>query len=324
MAANNTIGPYQSIEVPFNAYNNNINITVLGRAKVYVKENVDGVYYFFSNLNTETVTYTSSSFPTDDVTLRIDTQENGGFYQVGGVTSKNEPGNLIGLSDLIIVAADGELGTNKSGKLFAIGAGLGYSAAADEGVGGNGGPLIIYGADGGDTDSPDSDSAGRAGHIELQGALGGTATAGTGDGGNGSSIIMTPGQGGSSAGGDAGKDGVVLVKSAPILKSVTFSEIADSGVITAEEHRGQGITQDTSGGNTSLTTADAADIALEFPLMTNGVAIEQYFSNETTNTITVNGGTGVTVIGTATVGEAGGRFLLIKTSNTTFDMRRVG
>lgn len=108
-------------------------------------------------------------------------------------------------------------------------------------------------------------------------------------------------------------------------ETVVRNTIADAGTVTVAQHRDQVLYQDASGGAVTMTTATAALLAAEFADMAIGDSIKQYVaSNHATNTITITGGTGVTIVGLATVVNSGATFLLIKTAAATFDLVRVG
>jgi len=106
---------------------------------------------------------------------------------------------------------------------------------------------------------------------------------------------------------------------------VTRSTIADTGTVTVAQHQGLCLYQDASGASVTMTSATATDLAAALPNMQIGDAIPQYMaSNHATNTSTISGGTGVTLVGSGAVTNTGGSFLLIKTAAATFDLVRVG
>lgn len=106
---------------------------------------------------------------------------------------------------------------------------------------------------------------------------------------------------------------------------ITRSTIANAGTITVAQHQGLCLYQDASGGAVTMTTATGANLAAALPDMAIGDAIRQYVaSNHATNTSTISGGTGVTLVGSGAVTSTGGNFLLIKTAVATFDLVRVG
>jgi hypothetical protein len=108
--------------------------------------------------------------------------------------------------------------------------------------------------------------------------------------------------------------------------SVVRNDIADSGTVTAAQHRDQVLFQDASGGSVTMTSATAASINREMPNLEVGNAILQFHtSNHAVNTSTISGGTDVTLIGSGAVTNTGGQYLLVKTSATpTFALLRVG
>lgn len=124
-------------------------------------------------------------------------------------------------------------------------------------------------------------------------------------------------------------DDVVVVGnedgSSVVSPNVERNTIADAGTITVGEHRNQVLFQDASGGSVTMTTATATELATEFSTLEVGNCISQYVaSNHATNTSTISGGTGVTLVGSGAVTNTGGTFLLVKTDVTTFDLVRVG
>ena len=117
--------------------------------------------------------------------------------------------------------------------------------------------------------------------------------------------------------GDAGENAFAL--------NVTRNTIADTGTLTDAQHQAQVIYQDASGGNVTCTTRTGAQLAAFFPDLAVGNAIALYHaSNHATNTSTLSGDTGVTLVGSGAVVNTGGQYLLIKTGAATFDLVRVG
>lgn len=115
------------------------------------------------------------------------------------------------------------------------------------------------------------------------------------------------------------------VGDAIITESVVRNTIADAGTVTVAQHRDQVLYQDASGGAVTMTSATGANLAAEFVDMVVGDALPQYMaSNHASNTSTISGGTGVTLVGSGAVTNSGGTFLLIKTAAATFDLVRVG
>ena len=112
---------------------------------------------------------------------------------------------------------------------------------------------------------------------------------------------------------------------APLGLDCLISVIADAGTITVAQHRGTVLQQDASGGAVTMTTATAVDIIAAFPKLTVGNGIFQFVtSNHASNTSTITGGVGVTLVGSGAVTQLGGTFLLIKTAATTMSLVRVG
>jgi len=128
---------------------------------------------------------------------------------------------------------------------------------------------------------------------------------------------------------EAGVDGAEYVTGANAAvvpdEKITRSTIANAGTVTVAQHQGKCLYQDASAGNVTMTSATATDLAAALPDMAIGDAIVQYLSsNHATNTSTIAGGTGVTLVGSGAVINTGGTFLLIKTAAATFDLVRVG
>lgn len=110
-----------------------------------------------------------------------------------------------------------------------------------------------------------------------------------------------------------------------ITDTVVRNTIADSGTVTVAQHRDQVLYQDASGGAVTMTAATGALLATEFADLAIGDSLIQYVaSNHATNTSTISGDTGTTLVGSGAVVNTGGSFLLIKTAAATFDIVRVG
>ena len=74
-----------------------------------------------------------------------------------------------------------------------------------------------------------------------------------------------------------------------------------------------------------MTTRTGTQLDAAFPSMVVGDALLQFHSsNHASNTSTVSGGSGVTLVGSGAVTNTGGSFALIKTGSATYDMVRVG
>lgn len=117
-----------------------------------------------------------------------------------------------------------------------------------------------------------------------------------------------------------GANGAVLLGA-----RMTRSTVSNGGTVTDAQHRGSILYQDASGGNVTMTTRTAAQLAAAFPQLAVGDAVFQFMSsNHATNTSTISGGTDVTLIGSGAVTRTGGVFLLVKTAAATFDLVRVG
>lgn len=113
-------------------------------------------------------------------------------------------------------------------------------------------------------------------------------------------------------------DGVVYI---PAIRNT----IADAGTITVGQHRQKMLYQDASGGNVTMTTATGTALDTAFPDMKVGDSIQQWMSsNHATNSSTIAGGTGVTIIGFGGIARNGAGYLLIKTGTALYDLVRCG
>lgn len=124
--------------------------------------------------------------------------------------------------------------------------------------------------------------------------------------------------------------GAFMVKAAvagtaPYTFNAARNTIADAGTVAVSEHRAMVLYQDASGGAVTMTSATGTALDAEFPDMGVGDTLPQFLaSNHATNTSTISGGTGVTLVGSGAVINTGGSFLLIKTGTATYDLVRVG
>ncbi len=110
-------------------------------------------------------------------------------------------------------------------------------------------------------------------------------------------------------------------------RSVSRATVAGSGTVTAAQVAAGIVSQDASGGNVTMTSPTAALLDAAFGgKLEVGDAIPFFVSgNHATNTSTIAGGTGVTLVGSGAVVNTGGSFLFVKTAATpTFDLVRVG
>ncbi len=104
------------------------------------------------------------------------------------------------------------------------------------------------------------------------------------------------------------------------LTTVTNINNAGAGTYSAAALRGGFITRDTNGGSRTDTTGTAATIVASIPGCIVGSSFEFTVRNTAgaAETITVAGGTGVTMSGTATIAQGNSkRFLLVVTNSTT-------
>lgn len=253
----------------------------------------------------------------------------GGAASVVGGAGGNAATSGTGGAGGATSATSGAGGTTATGTGGASGASTVASgaggAATGAGVGGAGGLVAITGGVGGATTT----STGGAGaDITLTAGAGGAAS-GAGTGGAGGTITLAVGEGGTTSGGTAGKSGIVVVggtNPVPFMLNMLRSTISNGGVPTVAQTRGGILYQDASGGNVTMTTETAANIALAFPDMAVGNAfVIHVASNHASNTSTIAGGSSVTLVGSGAVTQLGGTFILVKTAGTpTFDLVRVG
>ncbi len=247
---------------------------------------------------------------------------NPGATGVGGAATvvAGNGGSTSGAGGVAGVTGGAGSAGNSSGGVGKVVGGAGQGSAAGGaaqatggagGATGAGGAATVSGGAGGST----SGAGGNAG------LTGGPATAGNSNGG---SVVLTNGD---KAG--TGKDGYTRVAgdagTNPVVENVARNTIADAGTITVAQHRAGVIYQDASGGNVTCTSATGTNIDAEFPDLAVGNAIPLYHaSNHATNTSTISGGSGVTLVGSGAVTNTGGKFLLIKTGSNAFDLVRVG
>lgn len=105
--------------------------------------------------------------------------------------------------------------------------------------------------------------------------------------------------------------------------------VAGSGTVSAAQHRAEQYYQDASGGSVTCTTRTAAQLVSDFPGVAVGMAVMLYgSSNHASNTSTISGGTGVTLVGSGAITQTGGTFRLVFTnvtaSSEAVTMYRVG
>lgn len=201
----------------------------------------------------------------------------------------------------------------------------GYAGSASStGAGGAAPGLDITGGAGGATSAGSTHAGGAGADVTITAGAGGAASAGTGAGGAGGTISLVPGAGGTSAGGSAGVDGIVKA-GAPVARPLSRATVSDAGTVTVAQVRGGVLYQSASGGAVTMASPTAADLVAAFPDVASGYGIPLYVaSNHASNTSTISGGTGVTLVGSGAVTQTGGSFLLIRTGASTFDLVRVG
>lgn len=127
-----------------------------------------------------------------------------GVTTIGGAASV--VGGIGGTGTTTNAGGVGGAATLQSG---AGGAKTGTGAAA----GGAAGAVTITGGVGGATASSGTDAGGAGSTVTATAGAGGAASAGTGNGGAAGSVVIVPGIGGTSAGGTAGVDGGIFLRS---------------------------------------------------------------------------------------------------------------
>lgn len=106
---------------------------------------------------------------------------------------------------------------------------------------------------------------------------------------------------------------------------LTRSTITDAATISTAQVKGRVLFQDASAGSVTMTMPLGATLANNLPEMRTGDGVALFCaSNHASNTSTLAGNTGVTLVGSGAVTQLGGSFLLIKTGSSTFDLVRVG
>lgn len=122
--------------------------------------------------------------------------------------------------------------------------------------------------------------------------------------------------------------GHVGVKTGVLVNKLTRSTIANAGTVTDAQMAGGVLYQDASGGNVTMTTRTGTQIDAAYPTLpafaTGEGMLLRVASNHASNTSTIAGGTGVTLVGSGAVTNLGGTFLLIRTGTATYDLVRVG
>lgn len=221
-------------------------------------------------------------------------------------------------------------GTGGAGAVASLVSGAGGAASGAAGVGGAGGASNLAAGVGG---ASALSTGGAGGLMTVAGGVGGAATGGSGNGGAGGNLILNSGTGGTSSGGSAGANGVVAIgdlasscagiylgrgtKSA-LQVAVTTTSIgtSQSSTPTSAQLLGGIVTQTgaTGAGTVTLPTGTALSTACPRTPVA-GDSFDCWFCNlGGSQTLTITGQTGTTVIGTAAVGT--GKMSIIKFVNT--------
>jgi hypothetical protein len=168
-----------------------------------------------------------------------------------------------------------------------------------------------------------ADNGTTGGGSSIAGGAGGAGGSGTGNGGNGGDVTLASGAGGATTGGTAGRAGVVRVGST-FVRKLTRSTITNAATVTVAQVRTGILYQDASGGNVTMTSPTGTALDTEFPTLATGESMDIFCaSNHASNTSTISGGTGVTLVGSGAVTQTGGSFKLIRTGTATYDLVRV-
>lgn len=235
-----------------------------------------------------------------------------------------------GATTLLSGAGGSAAGTDPGGNGGALaltggagGAKTGTGAAA----GGVGSSITVTAGVGGATASSGANAGGAGGSVTATAGNGGAASAGTGNGGAGGDVVVQPGTGGSTTGGTAGRAGIVR-QHGPVFASCNTTAtgtVGSGGTATVAQVRGRVLYQDASGGNVTMTSPTGASLDAEFPTLAAGLAIFiVHASNHATNTSTIAGGVGITLVGSGAVTSTGGQYMLLKTGTATYEMTRCG
>ena len=191
-------------------------------------------------------------------------------------------------------------------------------------AGGAGGSVAMTGGAGGATNSTGAHAGGAGADVDVTAGAGGNATAGTGNGGAGGTLTLTAGAGGTSSGGTAGVAGIIRAVSA-MARKLARNTIANAGTVTVAQTRDGILYQDASGGAVTMTSPTGANLDTEFPDLATGEALQVFHaSNHATNTSTIAGGVGVTLVGSGAVTSTGGQYVLVRTGASAYDLVRCG
>lgn len=183
-------------------------------------------------------------------------------------------------------------------------------------------PITVTGATGVDGAAA-ADNGTAGGGSSIAGGAGGAGGSGTGNGGNGGDVSFASGAGGATTGGTAGRAGVVRIGST-FVRKLTRSTITNAATVTVAQVRLGVLYQDASGGAVTMTTPTGTALDAEFPTLATGEALDLFCaSNHASNTSTIAGGSGVTLVGSGAMTQLGGSFKLIRTGTATYDLVRV-
>ena len=207
-------------------------------------------------------------------------------------------------------AASGTAAGGASGAVtVTTGAAGAHTGGGASGAGGAGGAIAVTGVAGGATSNTGSDNGGAGSDVSVTGGAGGAASAGTGDGGAGGIVTVTAGAGGATTGGTAGVAGYINLSSTSVLRTQGApGAMTASATMTDAQMLGGIITgTHTAGSTQTYTSRTGTEIDTALP----GIATNESFeltiinlSAALADTVTIAGGTDVTVVGLATVDSA--------------------
>lgn len=180
------------------------------------------------------------------------------------------------------------------------------AGGAGSGTGAGGAATVTGGASG----------AGATGNGGSATVAGGAAASTNGNGGD---VTLTPGLlSGTGVNGIIRANGVVERK-------LSRNTIANAGTVTVAQVAAGVLFQDASSGAVTMTSPTASAIDAAFPTLGTGDSLDLYVaSNHATNTSTISGGSGVTLVGSGAMTNLGGHFKLIRTGAAAYDLVRIG
>lgn len=242
----------------------------------------------------------------------------------GATPTAARTGGLLNIKTGDGAAAVTTVAAGAGGALSLVsGAGGVQSGAGASGVGGAGGAVAVTGGAGGTTDNTGTDAAGDGGDVTVTAGVGGAASgAGVSDGGIGGNVVIVPGGGGAATGGGtAGITGRIINRGLLVVNQPAPTTATATATLTDAQMLG-GILEATPGAIVTYTTRTGTQI--EAALLAAGIATDDAFDltiinlGAATEIITLAGGTGVSIVGSATIDDPGADI----NSSGTFRFRR--